>query len=114
MNQNELHFLHRINCIFTGIRYTLYSRNAMEKVSIIQKRVQLIEKVQTFLINGDVYQFEKDYTNLGTLTLNGEKIAVIKNLDSSNTNLTNRIHIEAINNDIASLTAIMYQTFVRK
>ncbi|TQR37072.1 hypothetical protein C7Y47_05080 [Lysinibacillus sphaericus] len=86
----------------------------MDKVSITQKRVQLIEKVQTFLINGDVYQFEKVYTNSGTLTLNGEKIAVIKNLDNTNTNLTNRIHIEAINDEIASLTAIMYQTFVRK
>jgi len=106
--------IYKIDCIFTGIRYTLYSRNAMDKVSITQKRVQLIEKVQTFLINGDVYQFEKDYTNSGTLTLNGEKIAVIKNLDNTNTNLTNRIHIEAINDEIASLTAIMYQTFVRK
>ncbi|WP_016991558.1 hypothetical protein [Lysinibacillus boronitolerans] len=66
------------------------------------------------MINGGVYHFEKDYTNSGTLTLNGEKIAVIKNLDSTITNLTKRIHIEAINDEIASLKAIMYQTFVLK
>ncbi|MFJ6208584.1 hypothetical protein [Lysinibacillus sp. NPDC092081] len=105
--------IYKIDCVFTGVRYTLYSRNTMDKVSITQKRVQLIEKVQSFTINGDVYQFEKDYTSSGTLTLNGEKIAVIRNLDSTNTNLTNRIHIEAINDEIASLTAIMYQTFIR-
>lgn len=106
--------IYKIDCIFTGVRYKLYSCNPMDKVSIIQKRVQLIEKVQSFIINGDVYQFEKDYTWSGTLTLNGEKIAVIKNLDNTNTNLTNRIRIEAINDDVASLTAIMYQTFVRE
>ncbi|MGE7688408.1 tubby C-terminal domain-like protein [Lysinibacillus sp. NPDC097214] len=106
------HPIYKIDCIFTGVRYTLYSCSTMDKVSITQNRVQLIEKVQSFMLNGDVYQFEKDYTSSGTLTLNGEKIAVIRNLDNTNTNLTNRIDIEAINDDIASLIAIMYQTFV--
>lgn len=106
------HPIYKIDCVFTGVRYTLYSSKASEKISIKQKRVQLIEKVQSFIINGDVYTFEKDYTTSGTLTLNGEKIATIRNLDSTNTNLTNRIIIEAINDDIASLIAIMYQTFV--
>lgn len=59
-----------------------------------------------------MYKFEKDYTTSGTLTLNGEKKAVIRNLDSTNTNLTNHIHIEAINDDIASQISIRYQTFV--
>ncbi|MFE3573603.1 hypothetical protein [Lysinibacillus sp. NPDC059133] len=106
------HPIYKIDCVFTGVRYTLDSSNALEKVSITQKRVQLIEKVQSFMLNGDVYLFEKDYTYSGTLKLNGEKIATIRNLDNTNTNLTNRIHIEAINDDIASLIAIMYQTFV--
>lgn len=104
--------IYKIDCIFTGVRYKLYSYHTMDKVSITQNRVQLIEKMQSFIINGDVYQFEKDYTYSGTLTLNGEKVGIIKNLDSTNTNLTNRIQIEAINDDIASLIAIMYQTFV--
>ncbi|MFC9542123.1 hypothetical protein ACFTQ7_19925 [Lysinibacillus sp. NPDC056959] len=108
------HPIYKIDCVFTGIRYTLYSSKASEKISIKQNRVQLIEKVPSFKLNEDVYQFEKDYTYAGTLKLNGEKIATIRNLDSTNTNLTNRIHIEAINDDIASLIAIMYQTFVFK
>lgn len=107
------HPIYKIDCVFTGIRYTLYSSKASEKIPIKTKSCeQLIEKVQSFQLNGDVYQFEKDYTYAGTLKLNDEKIATIRNLDSTNTNLTNRIHIEAINDDIASLIAIMYQTFV--
>ncbi|KOS66397.1 hypothetical protein AEA09_16740 [Lysinibacillus contaminans] len=104
--------IYEIDCVFTGVRYTLHSYNAMNKISIKQNRVQLIEKMQTFMINGNVYQFEKDYSWSGTLKLNGEKIAFIINLDHTNINLTKRIRIEAINDDIASLIAIMYQTFV--
>ncbi|WP_419150372.1 hypothetical protein [Lysinibacillus xylanilyticus] len=106
------HPIYKIDCVFTGVRYTLHSYSSMDKVSITQNRVQLIEKVQSFMLNGDLYQFEKDYTYSATLKLNGVTIATIRNLDHTNTNLTNRIHIEAINDDIASLIAIMYQTFV--
>jgi len=109
----DKHPIYKIDCLFTGIRYTLESYNTLKTVSIKQKRVQLIEKVQTFIIDSDKYQFEKDYTSAGTLTFNGEKIAYIRNLDHTNTNLTNRIYIEAVNDDIAALIAIMYQTFVR-
>ncbi|KPN96068.1 hypothetical protein [Lysinibacillus sp. ZYM-1] len=104
--------LYKIDCVFTGVRYTLYSNSALKKVAITQKRVQLIEKTQRFTINGDVYRFEKDYTHSGTLTLNDKKIATIRNLDHTTTNLTKRIHIEAINDIIASLIAILYQTFI--
>lgn len=68
--------------------------------------------MQSFVISGDLYKFEKDYTYSGTLKKNDNKIAIIKNLDNTNINLTNRIHIEAINVEMGSLIAILYQTFI--
>lgn len=104
--------IYKIDCLFSGVGYTLQNCEIQGKVPIKQNRVQLIEKVQSFIINGDVYKFEKDYSYSGTLKLNNHKIAFIRNLDNTNTNLTKRIRIEAINIDVASLIAIMYQTFV--
>ena len=103
---------YKIDCLFTGFGYSIQNRETLDKVPIKQNRVQLIEKVQSFVINEDVYKFEKDYSYTGTLKINDNKIAIIRNLDNTNINLTKRIHIEAINDDIASLVAVMYQTFV--
>ncbi|WP_394191533.1 hypothetical protein [Paenisporosarcina quisquiliarum] len=109
---NDYNPIYKIDCLFTGIGYSLQNRETMDKVPIKQKRVQLIEKMQLFIINGEVYKFEKDYTYSGSLKKNDIKIATIKNIDNTNINKTKRIRIEAINDDIASLIAVMYQTFV--
>ena len=68
--------------------------------------------MQSFVIHGDLYQLEKDYTNSGTLKKNNNKIATIRNVDNTTINLSKRIQIEAINDEIASLMAILYQTFI--
>ena len=104
--------IYKLDCTFTGIGYTLENYKTRDKIPIVQNRVQLIEKVQSFVINGDVYQLEKDYTYSGTLKKNSNKIATVRNLDNTNINLTNRIRIEAINDELASLIAILYQTFI--
>ena len=109
---NDNNPIYKIDCLFTGIGYSLQNCETLDKVPIKQSRVQLIEMVQSFIINGEVYKFEKDYSYSGTLKINDNKIAIIRNLDNTNINLTKRIHIEAINDDIASLIAVMYQTFV--
>jgi hypothetical protein len=109
---NDNNPIYKIDCLFTGVGYSLQNCETLDKVPIKQNRVQLIEKVQSFIINGDVYKFEKDYSYSGTLKINDNKIAIIRNLDNTNINLTKRIRIEAINDDVASLIAIMYQTFV--
>lgn len=109
---NENNPIFKIDCLLTGIRYTLENFKTQDNIPIEQNRVQLIERVQSFVINGDVYKFDKDYTSSGTLKKNDNKIAIIRNLDNTNINLTNRIRIEAINDEIASLIAILYQTFI--
>ncbi len=104
----------KIDCIFAGVRYTLLNGNTLEKLPIMQKRVQLIEKMQYFIIDGNINEFKKDHTYSGILKLNGEKVAYISNLDNTTTNLTNRIRIEAVNDNLASLSAILYQTFIHE
>ncbi len=104
--------IYKIDCVFTGFRYTLLNCCTSEKLSINQQRVQLIEKIQTVTINGVVYRLEKDYTRTGFLKQNDETIATISNLDNANTSLTNRICIEAIDDKTAALAAVMYHTFI--
>lgn len=104
--------LYSINCLMTGIQYTLKTSHSEEKISIRQSRVQLIEKKQLFTLNGNAYGFEKDYTGSARLKRNGELAAVIRNLDSTSIRNRNLIQIEALDRDLASLTAVLYQTFI--
>jgi hypothetical protein len=104
--------IYKIECLFTGFRYTLLNCSTSEKLSINQHRVQLIEKIQTVTINGDVYRLEKDYARTGDLKKNDETIATISNLDNASTSLTNRIRIEAIDDKTAALAAVLYHTFI--
>lgn len=104
--------IYKIECLFTGFRYTLLDCSTSEKLSINQQRVQLIEKIQTVTIHGDVYRLEKDYASTGDLKKNGETIATISNLDNTSTSLTNRIRIEALDDQTAALAAVLYHTFI--
>ncbi|WP_155645378.1 hypothetical protein [Peribacillus simplex] len=104
--------IYKIECLFTGFRYTLLNCSTSEKLSINQHRTQLIEKIQTVTINGDVYRLEKDYACTGELKKNDETIATIRNLDNVSTSLTNRIRIEAIDDKTAALAAVLYHTFI--
>lgn len=50
----------------------------MDKVVITQKRVQLIETVQSFMIDGKRVPIWERFVYSGTLPLNGEKTTVIE------------------------------------
>ena len=104
--------IYKIECLFTGVRYTLLDGGTGEKLPINQQRVQLIEKMQTISMGGNVYSLERDPTDTGILRKGAETIATVRNLDHINTSLTNRIRIEAIDDQTAALAAVMYHTFI--
>ena len=104
--------IYKIECLFTGFRYTLLNGCTGEKLPINQQRVQLIEKMQTVSMGGNVYCLERDPTDKGLLKRNGETLATVRNLDHINTSVINRIHIEAIDDKTAALAAVMYHTFI--
>lgn len=104
----------KVDCPFSGVGYTIQSMNSQKKNKIEQYHVQLVEKVQTFRLQGDDFQFEKDYTGAGVLTRNDEKIAKIESVDSIQVNTAKRIRIEARDDISASLIAVLYQTFIEE
>ncbi len=104
----------KIDCPFSGVGYTIQSMHSQKKNKIEQYHVQLVEKVQTFRLQGDDFHFEKDYTGAGLLTRNDEKIAKIERVDSMHVNTAKRIRIEAREDMSASLIAVLYQTFIEK
>ncbi|MEH7074275.1 tubby C-terminal domain-like protein [Neobacillus drentensis] len=104
--------IYKIECLFTGIRYKLLNGKTGEKLPIHQQRVQLLEKMQTVSIKGAVYSLERDPTDTGILRKGTETIATVRNLDHINTSLTNRIRIEASDDQTAALAAVMYHTFI--
>ena len=104
--------VYKIDCVFTGFRYTLLDFSTQQIIPINNQRQHVIDKIQTIALNGGQFRFEKDYTCKGILTCNGEVFATITNLDNLNVTNTNRIAIEAINDETAALAAVMYQTFI--
>lgn len=104
--------IYKIDCVFTGFGYTLQNCVTSEIIPIKHERQHVIDKIQTFLLNGDIFKLEKDVTCKGILTKNGVVIATIKELDKLKVCLSHRISVEAIDDQSAALAIVMYHTFI--
>ncbi len=101
----------KIDHPLSGVGYTIQSMHSQRKSKIDQYHVQLVEKAQTFRLDGGDFYFGKDYTGAGMLTRDDEKIAKIENVDIIQANSARRFRIEAKDDESASLIAILYHTF---
>ena len=106
------HPIFKIDHPLPGVGYTIQSMSSQKKSRIDEYYVQLTEKAQVFRLDGVEFYFGKDYTGAGLLTRNDKKVAKIEDVDSIQANPSRRIRIEAIDDESASLIALLHQTFM--
>ena len=100
-----------IHCSFPGFRYLLEDHQSSQTVPIAESRVQLMEKAYSFKLGDRSYYFEKDFAGTGHLKCNDTEIAAVSMSNLIVSSKLDVIHVEAENEDMASLSAMLFHTF---
>lgn len=103
--------LYSINCGFPGFRYKLIDHVSSATVPVVQNRVQLMEIAYSFQLGNRLYYFEKDFAGTGHLKCNNTVVAAVSMSNLINNSKLDVVHVEAENEETASLSAMLFHTF---
>ncbi|MBQ0140164.1 MAG: hypothetical protein KBT36_12805 [Kurthia sp.] len=82
-----------------------------EKIKIKQKRMQLIEKKQQFIIGDHFYSFEVDATRKASLQKNDQLVATAEISNQLQSKEDYHIVVEAVDAEHAALCIVCFQNF---
>lgn len=100
-----------IECSFPGFGYRILDHQSQKSVPVAEHRIQLIEIAYSFKLDNRSYYFEKDFAGTGHLKCNDTEIAAVSMSNLIVSSELDVVHVEAVNQDKASLAAVLFHTF---